>query len=90
MEALKVILGGLTFVTGILGSIGGAIAAKYWLVVIVILSVLKLAGITAIPWFAGLTTASAIGTGLWMLGLGLIFFFLGIFVAEISAAIMKS
>ena len=90
MEALKLIMGVLTFVTGILGTIGGAIAAKYWLVVTVVLSILKLTGLTVMPWFAGLTTASAIGTGLWMLFGGIFLFFLGMGVAAISAAILDN
>jgi len=89
MERVKSIMGVLTFITGILGTIGGAIAARYWLVVIAVLSILKLAGVTAIPWFAGLKTISAIGTGLWMLFGGSLLFLFGISVAGISAAIIR-
>ena len=88
MGVLKLTMGVLTSITGILGVIGGAVAARYWLVVVVILSILKLVGLVSIPWFAGLTTASAIGTGLWMLGFGLVFVVLGLIVAAISTALL--
>ena len=88
MEIIKSIIGVLTFITGILSAIGGAIATKYWLVVTVVLSILKLAGLTSMPWFAGITTASAIGTGLWMLSLGVIFILLGLVVTAISTVIL--
>ena len=88
MERVKSIMGVLTFITGILGTIGGVISDKYWLVVIAVLSTLKLAGVIAIPWFAGLKTVSAIGTGLWMLFGGSLLFLFGISVAGISAAII--
>jgi len=90
MKLVKLTMGSLTFMTGILGTIGGAIVARYWLIVIAILSILKLVGLVQMPWFAGLTTASAIGTGLWMLFGGLLLFFLGLIVAGISAAILEN
>lgn len=88
MEILKKIFGGIVLVTGVLSTIGGIIASRFWLVTIVILSILKIAGAIVMPWFAGLTTLSAIGTGLWLLGLGFVLIVVGVGVSTLSALII--
>ena len=64
---LKNIVGVITGIAGFLGAIGSVIAMKYWMIVLVIMTILKLTGVVAMPWFAGILSAGAISTGLWML-----------------------
>jgi len=91
METLKMIVGGLSVIGGVFGMIGGAIAAKVWAYVIILLSLLKLfniANLGAIPWFAGVTTLGAVSTGLWLLLFGLLVIFIGIIITGIGAVII--
>jgi len=83
MEIIKIIIGvtltGLSFI----GALLGALSARFSILTIIILSILKLLGLVAIPWFASIFVLSVIGTGLWMLTIGLIIWVLGIFSALI-------
>lgn len=88
MNAVFGILSIASMVAGFLGMIGSFIAIKFWLITLVIMSILKLTGITAIAWFAGPLTAGAISTGLWMLFLGLIFLLISFVVTAISTTIL--
>ena len=60
----------------------GASMVKLSGIVIFILGILKLAGLTHIPWFAGPLTAAAISTGLWMLLFGLIFIVISLGISK--------
>ncbi len=81
------ILGILIGIGGIVGVIGSAIVMRFWAITIVVLSILKLVNLIQIPWFAGLFTISALGTGLWMLVIGLALFILSLGITGIGIAI---
>jgi hypothetical protein len=70
---MKRVLGLITAIAGLFGMIGSAIAIRFWGLTVVVMSILKLANITVMPWFAGPFTAGAISTGLWMFALGIVF-----------------
>ena len=53
MEILKTIIGVVTAFAGVLGLIGSGIATRYGAITIVIMSIIKLVGVSAMPWFAG-------------------------------------
>jgi hypothetical protein len=89
MEIFKIIIGVVTAFAGVLGLIGSSIATTYWAITIVIMSVIKLVGVSAMPWFAGPLTAGAISTGLWMLVLGIVFWFLSALITAIGGAILQ-
>ena len=89
MEVLKIIVGVFTSIAGILGLIGSSIATRYWLITVVIMSIIKLAGFATMPWFAGPLSVGAISTGLWMLGLGIVFWFLSALITAIGGAILQ-
>ena len=57
----------ISFTAGLMLGILG-IASMFFL------SIMKIIGSITIPWFAGLTTLSAVGTGLWLVFLAWIFF----------------
>jgi hypothetical protein len=61
---------------------------RFWLITLVIMTILKLTGAVAMPWFAGIFTAGAISTGLWMLFGGLIFMGISFGITAIGAALM--
>ena len=92
METLKIIVGSLSVIGGVFGILGGAIAARVWAYVIILLSLLKLfniANLGAIPWFAGVTTLGAVSTGLWLLLFGLLAIFIGIIITATGAVIIN-
>ena len=68
---------GIILIINLINVVIGAIVYKFWLLTIFILSLLKITNIIVIPWFAGIGTISAIGTGLWMLGIGIVLMVLG-------------
>jgi len=68
---------GIILIINLINVVIGAIVYKFWLLTIFILSLLKITNIIVIPWFAGIGTISAIGTGLWMLGIGIVLMMLG-------------
>jgi hypothetical protein len=84
----KTIVGSLIGISGFLSVVGSAIAMRYSMITVVIMSILKITGVLVIPWFAGVFTAGAISTGIWMLFLGLIFMFIGFLVAAIGVAVL--
>ena len=88
-DALLIIFGLLAGFTAFLGMIGGAIATRYWFVSLVILTILKWAGVVTL-WFGGLFTLSAIGTPLWMLFGGLFMMGFNGLILIIMAAITDS
>jgi len=94
MENLKLIgatlFGFLAAITAVLGIIGGAISARYWLITLVILSILNIAGLIVIPWFAGITVLSAIGTPLFMLFIGLAAVGINMLVLVILSTLLES
>jgi len=84
------LIGAIIAFFGIIGIVCGAIATRYWLAVVIILSILKLTGLTIIPWFAGIFTLSAIGTGLWLLVIGLLGVILSGFITSVGMALANS
>jgi hypothetical protein len=86
---MKAVLGIITALAGFLGIIGSAIAIRYWLIVIVIMSILKLGGLVQMAWFAGIFSAGAISTGLFMLFGGLILIIISFFITAIGSAILE-
>ena len=84
----KLITGALISISGIFGIIGSAIAMRFWLITVVIMSILKLTSVMTMAWFAGPLTAGAISTGLWMLFLGLIFMGISLAVTTIGVAVL--
>jgi len=75
---------------GVIGMIGSAIAINFWVITIVIMSILKITGVVMIPWFAGLFTAGAISTGLFMLVGGLFMIFISMGVTFIGGILVES
>ena len=86
---LKDIVAIITGLGGVLGMVGSAIAMRFWLITLVIMSILKLTGAVAMPWFAGIFSAGAISTGLWMLFGGLFFLLLSMLITAIAATFME-
>jgi hypothetical protein len=86
---MKLAIGVLTALAGFLGIIGSAIAMRYWLVTLVIISILKITNLVAVPWFAGITTVGAISTGLWMLFGGLIMLFVSAIITAIGTTLIE-
>ena len=86
---IKISLGFMTGFIALLGTIGGTIAVKYWVVTLVILSILNLSGLVIMPWFAGITVLSAIGTPLFMLGVGILMVLFNLMVLGIISEIFE-
>jgi hypothetical protein len=63
---------------------------RFWLITIVIMSILKLTGVIQILWFAGIFSAGAISTGLWMLFGGLVMMAISFVITAIGAAILDA
>ena len=87
---MQAVIGLITGIAGFLGIIGSAVAMRYWLVAIVIMTILKLTGVLTIAWFAGMFTAGAISTGLWMLFGGLGFMAISFVITAIGAGMMEN
>jgi len=67
------------FVISIVGAsclMASLIFMKYWFVIVVVLTTLKLSGLIAMDWFGMVDELSAIGTGLWLFTGGFIGWFL--------------
>jgi len=86
---MKSIIGLITAVFGVIGMLGSVISMRIWVVVIIVFSALKLTGVAVMPWFASVGTLGAISTGLWLLILGLVMFFMSIFVVGLGGYLMK-
>jgi len=86
---MQAMIGLITGITGAMGMLGSAIAMRYWLITVVIMTILKLTGAVAMPWFAGPLTAGAISTGLFMLFGGLLFLGISMVITAIGEAIME-
>ena len=52
----------------------GLLLGIFGIASMLVLSIMKIMGSVTVPWFAGLTTLSAVGTGLWLVFLAWIFF----------------
>jgi len=87
---MKAVAGLLTGIAGVIGMIGSGIAMRFWLITIVIMSILKLTGVIALAWFAGPLTAGAISTGLFMLFGGLVMMMISVIITAIGAALMEA
>jgi len=82
------IIAGIFAILGIILTVISALALRVWFIFIVVLSVLKIAGFTNISWFASIYVPSAIGTGLWILGIGFIVLVIGSGITLISASFL--
>jgi len=87
---MKAVAGLLTGIAGVIGMIGSGIAMRFWLITIVIMSILKLTGVIQILWFTGIFSAGAISTGLWMLFGGLVMMMISVIITAIGAALMEA
>ena len=87
---MKAVLGIFTGIAGVLGIVGSVIAMRFWLITLVIMTILKLTGVVQMAWFAGMFTAGAISTGLWMLFGGLIFMGISFVITAIGAALIDN
>lgn len=86
----KTKLGALLAFGGFIGMIGSAIAMRYWLVTLVIMTILKLTGVVLMPWFAGVFAAGAISTGLWMLFGGLIIIIISYIITAVGVILVDN
>jgi hypothetical protein len=87
---MQAIIGFITGVVGLFGMISSSIVMRYWLIVLIIMTILKLSGAVAMPWFAGPLTAGAISTGLFMLFGGLALMFISFIIASYGAILMDN
>ena len=83
METLRIIVGIIAAVLGFFATIASAIVMRFWLIALVVLTILKWTGIVTL-WFGGICTLSAIGTPLWMLFGGLFMMLLSITVTALG------
>ena len=86
---MKKVLGIVTTVAGIIGMVGSALSMRLWLITVAVMTMLKLTGVLVIPWFAGIFSAGAISTGLWMLLAGFIMLLISYSVAITGVYFMK-
>jgi hypothetical protein len=87
---MQAVLGMFTGIAGLLGIVGSMMAMRFWLITLVIMIILKLTGAVAMPWFAGMFTAGAISTGLFMLFGGFVFMGISFIITAIGAALMDN
>jgi len=85
---MKTTIGFITGFAGLLGIIGSFISIRFWLITIIIMSILKLTGLLVIPWFTSIFAAGAISTGLWMLFGGLILMGISFLIGVASVALL--
>ena len=88
-EIIEIIVAGISVIIGVIGFIGGIIATRIWFITIFILSILKLTNTLVIPWFGTVTVLSAIGTGLWLLVLGVACILISLIFVAISSVILN-
>jgi len=87
---MKAIIGLITGIAGIIGIIGSVIAMRYWLLTVVIMTILKLTGVVLMPWFTGPLTVGAISTGLFMLLGGLVMMAISFAITAIAATLIET
>ena len=73
---MKKFIGAFVAVMGIIGVVVSSLALTLPTASVVILSILKLTNLVQMDWFAGITELGAISTGLWILFIGIIVYFL--------------
>jgi len=61
-----------------------SVITRSWYGIIIVLSILKLIGLASMPWFGTPFVLSAIGTGLWVLLIGIALIIISFIIAATS------
>jgi len=85
---MEKIAGIITILSGIIGTIGSALAIRFSGITIIVMTIIKLV-YGNIHWFAGIFSAGAISTGLWMLFGGLIIWVFSIMLEFLGTVIVE-